>query len=356
MKGSKILSFIICFISVIAILAFVGCTDDNAQSTDNGLDGTEITDGNQQGNSQGGLTVTQGNVLIAYFSLAENIDYDGGETITTGASMSSTGDVARLSAYIQEYTGGEIFSIRTVKKYPNDFQAVVDENHAETENPTLQTKVADMSKYDTVFIGYPVWSSNVPRAIRSFLSEYDLSNKTVIPFCSHDGYGAGGSFTTIRTLSGATLLDGFAIRGTGVGNAQSEVIEWLERIGIQKSAVWSNIELVVGDISLTGVLNDTAVAKEFLSLMPQTMRLSRYADREYYGSISGTINATGEGKRTFSRGEISYCPANNTFAVWFDKEEQTLGMDIIKIGEITSDYTVLEDMASSIHMTVKITA
>ena len=86
------------------------------------------------------------------------------------------------------------------------------------------------------------------------------------------------------------------------------------------------------------------------------MRLSRYADREYYGSNSGTINATGEGKRTFSRGEISYCPANNTFAVWFDKEEQTLGMDIIKIGEITSDYTVLEDMASSIHMTVKITA
>lgn len=293
-------------------------------------------------------------ILIAYFSLAENMkeEADG----TTSASMSLPGDVTRIARYIQEYTGGELFSIHTVKKYPNDFNEVVDEAHAETTNPALQEKVENLGHYDTVFIGYPVWSSNIPRAIRTFLEENNLSEKTIIPFCSHDGYGAGSSYTTIRNLSGATVLDGFAVRGTQVMGAQNDVYAWLEQIGIEKSVAEVSIELIVGDVVMRGFLNDTAVAKEFMEIMPQTMRLSRYADREYYGSINGRISAEGEQKRTFSKGEISYCPANNTFAVWFDKEEQTLGMDIIKIGEITSDYSVFENMASSIELTVRLAA
>ena len=301
-------------------------------------------------------TVTNDKVLIAYFSLAENMENE--VEGNASASMALPGDVTRLAGYIQEYTGGELFSIRTVKKYPNDFQAVVDENHSEKENPALQSKVVDMNKYDTVFIGYPVWATNVPRAIRTFIAENNMSEKTVVPFCSHDGYGAGSSYSTIKSLSGANTLDGYAVLGTKVTSSQEEVNAWLERIGIQRPApaLSVQIEMVVGDAVLTGVLNDTAVAQEFRSLLPQSLRLSRYNDREYYGSIDGRISADGEKKRTFTKGEISYCPANNSFAVWFDKEEQTLGMDIIKIGEITSDYTVLEGMSSSIQMTVRLSS
>lgn len=324
---------------IAAVLCLVGCNGNNTPNTPNNLNNP---------------TVTNDSVLIAYFSLAENMENE--VEGNASASMSLPGDVTRLANYIQEYTGGELFSIRTAKKYPNDFDAVVDENHKETENPALQSKVADMSKYDTVFIGYPVWATTIPRAIRTFIAENDLSDKMVVPFCSHDGYGAGSSYSTIATLSGANTLDGFAVRGTSVVNSQADVNAWLERTGIEKPSTQVRIELIVGDVTMTGVLNDTAVAKEFLALIPQTMRLGRYADREYYGSISGTISADGERKRTFAKGEITYCPANNTFAVWFDKEEQTLGMDVIKIGEITSDYTVLESMASSIQMTVRIAA
>lgn len=75
-------------------------------------------------------TVTNNSVLIAYFSLAENMENE--VEGNASASMALPGDVTRLAGYIQEYTGGELFSIRTVKKYPNDFQGVVDENHSET--------------------------------------------------------------------------------------------------------------------------------------------------------------------------------------------------------------------------------
>lgn len=309
-------------------------------------------DGNGNNGGTDNPVVTADNVLIAYFSLAENMENEAHGNAS--ASMSLPGDVTRLAGYIQEYTGGQLFSIRTVKKYPNDFDEVVDENHSETENPALQERVENLDQYDTVFIGYPVWATTVPRAIRTFISENDLSDKTVVPFCSHDGYGAGSSYSTIQSLSGATMLDGIAFRGEQTASAQNDVNEWLERIGIERPSAETAIELVIGDVVLTGVLNETAVAKEFLGLMPQTMRLSRYADREYYGSIDGRISAEGERKRSFTKGEISYCPANNTFAVWFDKEEQTLGMDIIKIGEITSDFSAFSDMGSSIEITVRL--
>lgn len=328
---------------LVAVFCLVGC---------NNTPNTSITPDTP--NTPDNPIVTNDKVLIAYFSLAENMENE--VEGNASASMALPGDVTRLAGFIQDYTGGEFFSIRTVKKYPNDFQDVVDENHAETENPALQSKVEDMSQYDTVFIGYPVWATTIPRAIRTFIAENDLSGKTVVPFCTHDGYGAGNSYSTIRSLSGANTLEGIALRGTQVATSQDEVNAWLSRIGIERPAPATNVqlEMVVGDTILTGVLNDTAVAQEFIASLPQTIRLSRYADREYYGGISGTISAEGERKRTFTKGEISYCPANNTFAVWFDKEEQTLGMDIIKIGEITSDYTILEEMPSSIQMTVRL--
>lgn len=196
--------------------------------------------------------VTNDKVLIAYFSLAENMENE--VDVSTSASMGLPGDVTRLAGLIQDYTGGELFSIRTVKKYPNNFQAVVDENHAETDNPALQSQVEDISQYDTVFIGYPVWASNVPRAIRTFIAENDLSGKTVVPFCTHDGYGAGSSYSTIRSLSGANTLDGIALRGTQVVTSQDEVNAWLSRIGIERASPATNvqIEMVVGDTILTG--------------------------------------------------------------------------------------------------------
>ena len=69
-----------------------------------------------------------------------------------------------------------------------------DVNHNEMASnflPDLKESALDISKYDTVFVGYPVWATDVPHAVISFLNKYDFSDKTVIPFCTHDGYGAG---------------------------------------------------------------------------------------------------------------------------------------------------------------------
>ncbi len=91
---------------------------------------------------------------------------------------------------IQETVGGDIHPIKTVTPYTTDFDELTDVNHSEMASgflSKLKKSDLDISEYDTVFVGYPVWATNVPRAVISFLGQYDFSDKTVIPFCTHDG-------------------------------------------------------------------------------------------------------------------------------------------------------------------------
>ena len=119
----------------------------------------------------------------------------------------------------------------------------------------------DIAGYEVVFVGCPVWATDVPQAVLLFLNEYDLSGKTVIPFCTHDGYGAGHSYQTIADASHAAVsLDGIAIEAKDVPNAQETVSDWLADIGISGSQEQetakgeTTIQITIGDITLDGVL------------------------------------------------------------------------------------------------------
>ena len=111
-----------------------------------------------------------------------------------------------------------------------------------------------MDQYDIVFIGYPNWALDVPQAIRSFLSSYDLSGKTVVPFCTHDGYGAGRTYNSVKEeATGANVLEGIAIEATDVPSAESQVQDWLERIGIEREeSQGASVRITAGGHTFTG--------------------------------------------------------------------------------------------------------
>lgn len=130
--------------------------------------------------------------------------------------------------------GGDIFEIETAKPYPDDYDAVVKQATEERESgykPPLKSRVQDMGSYDVVFIGFPIWGMALPSPIRSFLSEHNLSGKTIVPFCTHGGYGQGQSFNTVKELSQqSNTLEGFAVDGKSAARAQPEVRKWLQEI------------------------------------------------------------------------------------------------------------------------------
>jgi flavodoxin len=154
------------------------------------------------------------------------------------AYFTHSGNTRVIAEQIQKNAGGKIFEIIPVNTYPTDYDAVVEQAKRELDTdlmPRLKSKVTDMDAYTTVFVGYPNWWGTVPRPVAAFLSEYDFAQKTIAPFCTHEGSGMGRSVSDIRNLcQKATVLDGLAILGGSVNHAEDAVVGWLREIGITR--------------------------------------------------------------------------------------------------------------------------
>ncbi|MDR2449009.1 MAG: NAD(P)H-dependent oxidoreductase [Prevotellaceae bacterium] len=159
---------------------------------------------------------SKGKILVAYFSWGGN-----------------TREVAKQ---IQQQTGGDLFEITTVKPYPKDYNECVAEAKKEQQanaRPALAAEVKDMAAYDTVFVGYPNWWGTMPQVLFTFLEKYDLSGKTVVPFCTHGGGRWGRSLNDLKKLCpDATVLEGLAISGGMVRRSKDDVVKWLQKTGI----------------------------------------------------------------------------------------------------------------------------
>jgi len=156
-----------------------------------------------------------------------------------------------LAEIIYRKVGGRFVGIELEKPYPAHYQTAVDQVAQENRTgflPPLKTKIDSMDTYDLVFIGFPTWGMQLPPPIKSFLNDYNLAGKTVIPFNTNAGYGIGSTFDTVRQLSpGSKVLEGYSTKGgverDGIlfvmeGNkeklVEKEVQQWLVKIGLAK--------------------------------------------------------------------------------------------------------------------------
>ena len=172
-------------------------------------------------------------ILIAYFTRAQNIQRSMSSLdATTHASVNPVngkyvGDTELVAEWIQQEVGGDLFAIRTATPYPANYDALVDQGQKENRaraRPALATRVQDMQKYDIVYLGFPNWWYDMPITVYTFLETYDLSGKTIIPFCTNGGSGLSGSIKSIHGLEpGASVREGLAIRDTQVQHARQTV-------------------------------------------------------------------------------------------------------------------------------------
>jgi len=175
-------------------------------------------------------------ILIAYFTWAENATDTSGVDATTSASVQAPGNVAQMAAWIQQETGGDLFSIRVEEPYSADYDECLDraaDEKAENARPVLVEEDLDMAGYDTVFLGFPNWWYSAPMAVFSFLEENDLNGKKVVLFCSH---GTGGLASSVKDIS-AVLSDSeietnvLGVYRDDIPECQETVHNWLEEIG-----------------------------------------------------------------------------------------------------------------------------
>ena len=154
------------------------------------------------------------------------------------AYFSRSGNTKKISKLIRQEIGGTLHEIQPETPYPKPYDAVVDQAKEEIQAgylPALKTSIDHIESYDIVFVGSPNWWNTIAPPVATFLSTYDLSEKTVVPFCTHGGGGLGRIGRDISKLcSHSTVLDSFEIYGSGTGNVQSQVSAWLRKIGMTR--------------------------------------------------------------------------------------------------------------------------
>lgn len=293
---------------------------------------------------------------VVYFSKAENSAGTDTTDALSSASVvkgrSQTGSTAYIAELIADRVQGDLFSIKTVKPYSASFDETIRQNHYEQQHGIFPavTNVPDLSAYDVIYLGYPVWNMRPPQPVYSFLERSDLKNKRIVLFCSHDGYGAGRSFTDLKaTLSSSQVDDrGLEVASDSLDRAEQQVDDFLR---VEKSAAVTasdNIVVQVAGRNLHIRLNGSMEARQFKALLPLTVRMGEFGGREYYGPISQVLKVNSPGQLSFEDGTLTYCPTNNTVAIFYAQSARPrLTMEVFPLGTVTDDLSVFGRLGGS---------
>ena len=171
-----------------------------------------------------------GKILIAYFSRADEN--------TGGVGYIEKGNTKILAEMIAERTHGDLFEIKTVKQYPKEYRPATEAAKQEKEEnvrPEIVGELPDLSKYDVVFLGYPIWWSDIPMPVYTFLDRENFAGKIILPFCTHEGSGLSDTQRSIADVTKADVREGFALQGhiaqKSPEEARTALYEWMSKQG-----------------------------------------------------------------------------------------------------------------------------
>lgn len=250
--NKKVIIGIIVIIAIIgiAIAGYMAYSNNNTNNTQN--EAMQNEESNEISNSEENLadenetnedetleqeTSNNGKTLIAYFSLPETTGTaEEDSTITiNGQKLGNTQYVANL---IQEQTKADVFRIEPVKQYntSNHQELINDAQEEQRQNarPEIKEKINNFDDYDTIFIGYPIWWSDLPQILYTFLESYDFSGKNVYLFSTNGGSGLAGTVSTIASKLNSAKVNSnaFKLNRNSMEQAPTEVEKWLKEINI----------------------------------------------------------------------------------------------------------------------------
>ncbi|HIY19371.1 MAG TPA: NAD(P)H-dependent oxidoreductase [Candidatus Blautia avistercoris] len=221
---------------VILLAALTACKEEESSGKES-FAAPSVTPQTSEQDSAASQSLAQGKVLVAYFSWADNAVLDEDVDAVASPSVVSPGNVQELAGWVQEETGGDLFSIRVTEPYPSDWDACLDranQERGENARPKLTEQVENLEDYDIVFLGFPNWWYGAPMAVLSFLEENDLSGKQIYLFCSH---GTGGLANSVEDIKGV-VPDGkfsdniFDCYEEDASGSQQAIQDWVKALQV----------------------------------------------------------------------------------------------------------------------------
>lgn len=257
-------------IAALIACASISVQTEERESDDLQQDRMEVSGADEQPVETEG---SETNILIAYFTWAENTRVENPEAVDvdaiTSASVLAPGNTAKMAGWIQERVGGNLFSIVVTEPYSEDYDECLDraaDEKAVGARPELVNHVENMEDYDVIFLGFPNWWYTAPMAVFSFIEEYDLSGKTIIPFCAH---GTGGLASSVIDITdalpdSAEVLEPIGVYRRDVDSAQPVINEWLDSLGYMEKSMTQAQETSAEGGSFPTVYMTTEISAESL--------------------------------------------------------------------------------------------
>lgn len=227
------------FLSAVAAIGatqLVGCGDGASEPADIAVEADNLdasvdtsTDAADAVGSSG-ETVSGKQILVAYFSRADENYADG------GTEWLEVGHTKVMAGYIAEVLGADQYEIVPAEPYPEGYDDCCDQaldEQASDVRPAIADDLPDVSDYGAVFVGAPVWWGEEPMIVRTFLEAVDLSGKVLVPFTTHGGSGLGSLPQSLASrVPSAQVLDGLAVTGTEVDDARDKIASWAQGLAL----------------------------------------------------------------------------------------------------------------------------
>ena len=204
---------------LVAVLAVVFATGCNGQKNKNAETRRGTSLQNEQKSNSGNMSKS----IVIFFSHA-------GDNYSVG--VIDTGNTKIVADYISEITGADQFEIVTHKYDGMAYTPLIELAKKEAsagELPPYEGTAPDLSGYDTVFIGGPVWWGTYPQVMFTLFKDINLDGKTVIPFTTHEGSGLASCANDVRrAFPKANVTGEFSIYGHEVRSGKEKVEKWLK--------------------------------------------------------------------------------------------------------------------------------
>lgn len=303
---------------------------------------------------------------IVYFSLAENAPINKAMDGITGASLASgekqigtTAAMARTAAKILQ---APLISLRVKNAYSSDFDQVVSRGHAEQATPPELVSIPDLHGVETLLIGYPTWNMAPASPVMTFLAQARNRDdvKQIYVFNTNDGWGPGrGPAAIAAAFPHAHVNESVLVihsQNGAQGSARME--QWIKSMALNQPAAANaarQITAQAGGHNITITLNDSPEAKQFRQMLERgeiTVRMSEFGQREFYGPTDEQFTVTSQGQYRFEDGTLTFCPTNNTIAIFYAQSAQpTLSMAVYPLGRVTSDLSIFKDLPRQTNFT-----
>ena len=150
---------------------------------------------------------------------------------TLVAYHSRSGNTRVIAGILQRALQADLHEILPQTPYPADYLQMVEQASDERKsgfNPPLLHDLPEITRYKTIYLGYPIWGMSLPAIVRSFLTRHDFSGMTIVPFITHGGYGIGDSLAVLeKSAPGAHLLAPFIMQADQERQTMEKTLDWL---------------------------------------------------------------------------------------------------------------------------------